>query len=122
MVGPARLDDRGYTIETDLATSRTDHRFPVQPSSVALERSLPDVDDDFRLPNRTPSAFRGQALKELTDQYPALHPHLFSEEGELRAFVNLFLNDEDIRHLQGQATPLKEGDRLMILPSIAGGH
>ena len=62
-----------------------------------------------------------QALKELTDQYPALHPHLFSEKGELRAFVNLFLNDEDIRHLQGQATPLKEGDRLMILPSIAGG-
>jgi adenylyltransferase/sulfurtransferase len=63
----------------------------------------------------------GLALKELTGKFPSLHKHLFSEDGELRAFVNLFLNDEDVRYLQGAETPLKDGDKLMILPSIAGG-
>ncbi len=63
----------------------------------------------------------GRALEELTSKFPSLHKHLFSEDGELRAFVNLFLNDEDIRFLQGAETPLKDGDMLMILPSIAGG-
>ena len=63
----------------------------------------------------------GKALEELTANFPSLHEHLFSEDGELRAFVNLFLNDEDVRHLQGAETPLKDGDKLMILPSIAGG-
>lgn len=63
----------------------------------------------------------GEALEELTQQYPALRRHLYTEEGDLRTFVNLFLNDEDIRQLQGQDTQLKPGDRLMILPSIAGG-
>jgi len=63
----------------------------------------------------------GGALQELLDQYPALRLHLMDEDGQLRAFVNLFLNDEDVRHLQGQQTELKADDRLMILPSIAGG-
>ena len=63
----------------------------------------------------------GRALEELTGKFPSLHKHLFSEDGELRAFVNLFLNDEDVRYLQGAETPLKDGDNLMILPSIAGG-
>jgi MoaD family protein len=63
----------------------------------------------------------GQAIDELTEKYPSLRTHLFSEEGELRPFVNLFLNEEDVRHLQGQQTPLQDGDKLMILPSIAGG-
>lgn len=61
------------------------------------------------------------ALQDLIDRYPALKQHLFGEEGELRAFVNLFLNDEDIRHLQGVETRLAEDDRLMLIPSIAGG-
>jgi molybdopterin converting factor small subunit len=62
-----------------------------------------------------------QAVNDLTEKYPGLHPHLFDERGELRSFVNLFLNDEDIRHLQGLETSIKEGDRLMLVPSIAGG-
>ncbi len=62
-----------------------------------------------------------EALEELTGQHPALKQHLYTENGELRAFVNLFLNDEDIRYLQGVETPLADSDRLMILPSIAGG-
>ena len=62
-----------------------------------------------------------EALNELTTQYPAIANHIFTEAGELRSFVNLFLNEEDVRHLQGVETEIKEGDRLMIIPSIAGG-
>ena len=61
------------------------------------------------------------ALEDLSVQHPSIRQHLFTEEGELRAFVNLFLNDEDIRFLDGTATLVGEDDRLMILPSIAGG-
>jgi len=63
----------------------------------------------------------GLALAELTERYPSLHKHLFSDAGELRSYVNLFINDEDIRHLEGVKTQIKEGDKLMIIPSIAGG-
>jgi MoaD family protein len=63
----------------------------------------------------------GEALQALTSDYPAVRNHLFTEENDLRSFVNLFLNDEDVRHLEGVQTPLREGDRLMIIPSIAGG-
>ncbi len=63
----------------------------------------------------------GEAMQELVSRYPALKPHLFNEQDGLRSFVNLFVNDEDIRSLAGAGTPLKDGDRLMIIPSIAGG-
>ncbi len=63
----------------------------------------------------------GKALVELTTRYPTLQTHLFTEKGDLRSYVNLFVNEEDIRHLKGVDTPLQEGDRLMIIPSIAGG-
>jgi molybdopterin converting factor small subunit len=63
----------------------------------------------------------GAVLGDLTGKHPALKPHLYTDAGELRAFVNIFLNDEDVRHLQGEATAVKESDRLMIVPSIAGG-
>lgn len=63
----------------------------------------------------------GEALNDLVSQYPALNQHLFNGSGELRPFVNIFLGDENVRHLQGVDTPLKEGDKLMIIPSIAGG-
>jgi len=63
----------------------------------------------------------GEALGDLTNQHPDLHKHLFNDAGELRPFVNLFLNDEDIRFLDGVDTTIAEGDRLQIIPSIAGG-
>ena len=63
----------------------------------------------------------GDALSSLTGQYTGLQPHLFAPDGQLRQYVNLFLNDEDIRDLQGLETPLAETDRLMLVPSIAGG-
>jgi len=61
------------------------------------------------------------ALGDLTRQHPNLRQHLYTDDGELRAFVNVFLNNEDIRHLHGSDTHLAENDRLMIVPSIAGG-
>ncbi len=63
----------------------------------------------------------GLALEDLTTRYPSLRKHLYTEDGDLRTYVNLFVNDEDIRHLQGVDTPVKPDDRLMIIPSIAGG-
>lgn len=63
----------------------------------------------------------GMALEELTQRYPSLRKHLFTETGDLRSYVNLFINNEDIRHLQGVETPISAGDQLMIIPSIAGG-
>lgn len=63
----------------------------------------------------------GAVLNDLTARHPALKAHLYTEAGDLRAFVNIFLNDEDVRHLQGPATAVKDADRLMIVPSIAGG-
>jgi molybdopterin converting factor small subunit len=64
----------------------------------------------------------GQALEELTETHPELKKHLYSEDGKLRAFVNVYLNDEDIRYLSDKEnTAVKEGDSLSIIPSIAGG-
>ncbi|GAB4578436.1 MAG: MoaD/ThiS family protein [Anaerolineales bacterium] len=63
----------------------------------------------------------GETLTDLTTQYPNLRQHIFSETGDLRPFVNLFLNDEDVRYLAGVETPVKESDQLRIIPSIAGG-
>ena len=64
----------------------------------------------------------GGAVKELVAEYPSLYPHLFTDEGVLRPYVNLFVNDEDVRHLQGLETELGDQDRLRIIPSIAGGN
>jgi molybdopterin converting factor small subunit len=62
-----------------------------------------------------------EAMSDLITQFPALQPHLFNGNSELRPFVNLFLNDENIRDLQGLDTPIDADDRLMLIPSIAGG-
>jgi molybdopterin converting factor small subunit len=63
----------------------------------------------------------GDALKDLTRRFPSLERHLYNEQGVLRSFVNVFLNDEDVRHLERGGTAVKPGDTLSIIPSIAGG-
>jgi sulfur-carrier protein len=64
-----------------------------------------------------------EALSGLTGSNPDLKSHLFTAEGKLRAFVNLYLNDEDVRYLPAkEATAVKSGDTLTIIPSIAGGN
>jgi molybdopterin/thiamine biosynthesis adenylyltransferase/rhodanese-related sulfurtransferase/molybdopterin converting factor small subunit len=63
----------------------------------------------------------GEALADLTGQHPDLRRNLYNDEGKLRSFVNVYLNDEDIRYLSKDATPVKESDTISIVPSIAGG-
>ena len=63
------------------------------------------------------------ALAQLTAEHPDLKRHLYTDDGKLRAFVNVYLNDEDIRYLDGRENaPVKESDNLSIIPSIAGGR
>ena len=64
----------------------------------------------------------GEALNDLIALHPGLKPHLFNDEGSLRPFVNLFLGEENINELQGLDTPINETDRLLLIPSIAGGR
>jgi sulfur-carrier protein adenylyltransferase/sulfurtransferase len=63
----------------------------------------------------------GELLADLTTRYDGLRKHLYAEDGKLRNFVNVYLNDEDIRYLQKEKTPVKPGDTLSIVPSVAGG-
>ena len=63
----------------------------------------------------------GDLLADLTKRYDGLKKHLYAEDGRLRNFVNVYLNDEDIRYLQREKTPVKPGDSLSIVPSVAGG-
>jgi len=63
----------------------------------------------------------GEALNDLVTIYPALRPHLYNGEGVLRPFVNLFLGENNVKDLQGLATPVGDDDRLLLIPSIAGG-
>jgi adenylyltransferase/sulfurtransferase len=63
----------------------------------------------------------GELLADLTKKYEGLRKHLYADDGRLRNFVNVYLNDEDIRYLQKENTPVKPGDSLSIVPSVAGG-
>ncbi len=62
-----------------------------------------------------------EALDDLTRRYPDLRQHLFNGDNQLRPFVNLFLGENNIKDLQGVQTPINDQDRLMLIPSIAGG-
>lgn len=63
----------------------------------------------------------GEVLAHLTECYPELRRHLLSEQGQLRKFVNVFVGEEDIRHLQQAATPVADRDEISIVPTVAGG-
>jgi len=63
----------------------------------------------------------GELLADLTRRHSGLKAHLYNEHGKLRSFVNVYVNDEDIRYLAKENTPTKDGDTISIVPSIAGG-
>ncbi len=63
----------------------------------------------------------GAAIVELQGRYPGIKERLMDDNGEVRRFVNVYVNEEDIRFLQNQQTPLKDGDEISIIPAIAGG-
>src|SRR5271165_2202202 len=68
-----------------------------------------------------PGSTVGEVLGALTGQHTELRRHLYTDQGKLRSFVNVYLNDEDIRYLEKDATPVKDSDTVSIVPSIAGG-
>ncbi len=80
-------------------------------------RQYADKKDTVDVPAKTV----GEALSGLVSKHPDLKRHLYNDDGKLRAFVNVYLNDEDIRYLQKEATPVKDADNISIVPSIAGG-
>ena len=61
-------------------------------------------------------------MQDLEKQFPGLRERLVDEKGELRRFINLYVNEEDVRFLQGRTTALKDGDTVSIVPAIAGGR
>jgi len=63
----------------------------------------------------------GEVLRSLSEQHPATESQLFSEDGELNRYVNVYLNDEDVRVLDGLETGVSDGDTVVILPAMAGG-
>src|SRR5438067_11840911 len=63
----------------------------------------------------------GELLADLTRRHSGLKAHLYNEQGKLRSFVNVYVNDEDIRYLQKEQTPVAAGDTVSIIPSVAGG-
>src|SRR5215510_12564477 len=63
----------------------------------------------------------GELLADLTRKHSGLKAHLYNDQGKLRSFVNVYLNDEDIRYLQKEQTPVSPGDTISIIPSVAGG-
>lgn len=63
----------------------------------------------------------GEIITALSDEYPETKKALFDENGKLRSFINIFLNEDNIRSLQGYETPVQEGDEIMLIPAIAGG-
>ena len=63
----------------------------------------------------------GQMIEDLERQYPGMRERLCEESGELRRFLNIYVNQEDVRFLSGRETVLKDGDEVSIVPAIAGG-
>lgn len=63
----------------------------------------------------------GEILQDLEKQYPSMKGQLIAQDGKLHKFVNVYLNDDDIRYLENLDTKVKENDRISILPAVAGG-
>ena len=63
----------------------------------------------------------GEAIAELQSRFPGIQERLIDEKGDVRRFVNVYVNEEDIRFLKNKETPLKDGDEISIIPAIAGG-
>ena len=63
-----------------------------------------------------------EVLADLCRKFPELKQNLYEDEGSIRNFINIYVNDEDIRYVDGMQTGLKDGDRIQIVPSIAGGY
>jgi molybdopterin converting factor small subunit len=80
----------------------------------------PSVDGEREVP--ADGANVGEVLRSLVETHPATQEQIFGGDGDLNRYVNVYLNDEDVRVLDGLETPVGEGDTLVILPAMAGGR
>lgn len=90
---------------------------------MAVEVSIPTILRSYTDGAKTVDAV-GSTLAEVVEDLDARHPGLggrLVEDGSLRRFINVYVNDEDVRFLSGMATPLADGDAVTILPAVAGG-
>lgn len=87
---------------------------------VRIPTPLRKLTNDLDLVEVSPGTVAG-AIAEMQARFPGIRERLVDEAGEVRRFVNVYVNEEDIRFLQNQATPLKDGDEVSIIPAIAGG-
>ena len=81
-------------------------------------RSYVDGQSEVSVQGKTVAA----AMENLMTRYPAMRPHLTNSDGQLRPFVNLFLGENNVRDMDGLETPLGESDKLLLIPSVAGGR
>ncbi len=90
------------------------------PAQVRIPTPLRKLTNDEELVE-VPAGTIGSVINELQSRYPGIQERLVDEEGEVRRFVNVYLNEEDIRFLQNKDTEVKDGDEISIIPAIAGG-
>ena len=88
--------------------------------TVRIPTPLRHLTEDAEVVEVTADNISG-VIAELQARYPGIQQRLLDDSGEVHRFVNLYVNEEDIRFLQNQETPLKEGDEISIIPAIAGG-
>lgn len=90
------------------------------PTQVRIPTPLRKLTNNEEIVEVNAPTVRG-AIAELQSRYPGIRERLLDESGAVRRFVNVYLNEEDIRFLQNQETPIKDGDEISIIPAIAGG-
>lgn len=90
------------------------------PVNVRIPTPLRKLTNDEEVVEVQPGTI-SSAITELQSKFPGIEERLVDEEGEVRRFVNVYVNEEDIRFLQNRDTPLKDGDEISIIPAIAGG-
>lgn len=118
----------------NMAKGELEKALKVARDKVELGGAGPDQPVDFTAPGRcrrsgrlhpltqvTEDIVRSAAIADLETRYPGIKERLLDDDGEVRRFVNVYVNEEDIRFLDNQATALKDGDELSIIPAIAGG-
>jgi molybdopterin synthase sulfur carrier subunit len=100
--------------------AETTHSENFMAAKVRIPTPLRKLTNDEELVEVTASNI-GEAITELQTRYPGIKERLLDESGAVRRFVNVYVNEEDIRFLQNQETALKDGDEISIIPAIAGG-
>ena len=95
-------------------------KFEFMPKKVRIPTPLRKLTNNEEL-IEVNAATIGEAIIELQTRFPGIQERLVDEKGEVRRFVNVYVNEEDIRFLKNRETPLKDGDEISIIPAIAGG-